>query len=65
MDPVCQLIFTGDVGEHPLAWVQRLVQQVSQVLAPACAPLFLTDGLREYLPRVCPPLRPVEALRAP
>jgi hypothetical protein len=28
---------------------QRLVHQVTQVLAPDCAPLFLTDGFREYL----------------
>ena len=28
---------------------QRLVHQVAQVLAPDCAPLFLTDGFREYL----------------
>jgi hypothetical protein len=28
---------------------QRLVHQVVQVLAPDCAPLFLTDGFREYL----------------
>ncbi|HSX79985.1 MAG TPA: hypothetical protein VLQ80_15610 [Candidatus Saccharimonadia bacterium] len=28
---------------------QRLVHHVAQVLAPDCAPLFLTDGFREYL----------------
>ena len=28
---------------------QRLVHQVMQVLVPECAPLFLTDGFREYL----------------
>jgi hypothetical protein len=28
---------------------QRLVHQVTRVLAPHCAPLFLTDGFREYL----------------
>jgi hypothetical protein len=28
---------------------QRFVHHVTQVLAPDCAPLFLTDGLREYL----------------
>src|SRR6266571_7483802 len=27
---------------------QRFVHHVTQVLAPDCAPLFLTDGLREY-----------------
>jgi IS1 family transposase len=49
MDPVCKLILAVDVGERTLAMAQRLVHQVTQVLAPECAPLFLTDGFREYL----------------
>ena len=49
MDPVCKLILAGDVGDRTLAMAQRLVHQVTQVLAPDCAPLFLTDGFREYL----------------
>jgi IS1 family transposase len=49
MDPVCKLILTVDVGDRTLAMAQRLVHQVTQVLAPDCAPLFLTDGFREYL----------------
>src|SRR2546427_9597737 len=28
---------------------QRFVHHVTQVLAPDCAPLFLTDGFREYM----------------
>ena len=28
---------------------QRVVHQVAQVLAPDCAPLFLTDGFRAYM----------------
>jgi hypothetical protein len=43
MDPVCKLTLAGDVGERTLAMAQRLVHQVTQVLAPDCAPLFLTD----------------------
>jgi hypothetical protein len=27
---------------------QRVVHQVSRVLAPGCVPLFLTDGLKDY-----------------
>src|SRR6266567_6552616 len=27
---------------------QRVVHQVTQVLAPGCVPLFLTDGFKEY-----------------
>jgi len=38
-----------DVGERTLALAQRVVHQVVQVLAPDCAPLFLTDGFREYM----------------
>jgi hypothetical protein len=38
-----------DVGDRTLAMAHRLVHQVTQVLAPACAPLFLADGFREYL----------------
>jgi transposase-like protein/IS1 family transposase len=49
MDPVCKLILAVDVGERTLAMAQRLVHQVAQVLAPECAPLFLSDGFREYL----------------
>jgi IS1 family transposase len=49
MDPVGKLILAVDVGERTLALAQRLVHQVTQVLTPYCAPLFLTDGLREYL----------------
>jgi transposase-like protein/IS1 family transposase len=49
MDPICKLILAVDVGERTLAMAQRLVHQVTRVLTPHCAPLFLTDGLREYL----------------
>jgi hypothetical protein len=49
MDPVCKLILSVDIGDRTLAMAQRLVHQVTQVLAPDCAPLFLTDGFREYV----------------
>jgi IS1 family transposase len=49
MDPVSKLIVAWDVGPRTQAIAQRLVHQVTQVLAPECAPLFLTDGFREYL----------------
>ena len=49
MEPVCKLILAVDVGDRTLTMAQRLVHQVTQVLAPHCAPLFLTDGLRDYL----------------
>jgi IS1 family transposase len=49
MDPESKLLLAIDVGERALAMAQRVVHQVVQVLAPDCAPLFLTDGFREYL----------------
>jgi transposase-like protein/IS1 family transposase len=50
MEPVSKLILTVDVGERTLIMAQRLGHQITQVLAPDCAPLFLTDGFRDYLP---------------
>src|SRR6266481_1798989 len=49
MDPESKLLLAIDVGNRTLAMAQRLVHHVAQVLAPDCAPLFLTDGFREYL----------------
>src|SRR5207248_9565386 len=61
-----------DVGNRTLAMAQRVVHQVVQVLAPDCAPLFLTDGFREYLTAllthyghwVQPPRRPGKGAEA-
>jgi hypothetical protein len=49
IDPVTKLLLAIDVGDRTLAMAQRVVHQVAQVLAPDWAPLFLTDGFREYL----------------
>jgi hypothetical protein len=49
MDPVTKLLLTLDVGDRTLALAQRVVHKVVQVLAPGCMPLFLTDGLQEYM----------------
>jgi len=49
MDPVTKLLLTIDIGDRTLAMAQRVVHQVVEVLAPGCAPLFLTDGFREYM----------------
>jgi hypothetical protein len=43
------LLLAIDVGDRTLAMAQRVVHHVAQVLAPDCAPLFVTDGFREYL----------------
>jgi len=49
MDPESKLLLAINVGDRTLAMAQHLVHSVAQVLAPDCAPLFLTDGFREYL----------------
>jgi IS1 family transposase len=49
MDPASKLLLAIDVGNRTLAMAQRVVHHVAQVLAPDCAPLFLTEGFREYL----------------
>jgi IS1 family transposase len=48
MDPESKLLLAIDVGNRTRAMAQRVVHQVVQVLAPDCAPLFLTDGLKDY-----------------
>jgi IS1 family transposase len=48
MDPQSKLLVVVDVGCRTLAMAQRIVHQVTQVLAPGCVPLFLTDGLKDY-----------------
>jgi len=49
MDPESKLVLALDVGKRTLALAQRVVHHVTQVLAPDCAPLFLTDGSRAYM----------------
>src|SRR2546423_8573087 len=46
--PESKVLLAIDVGDRTLAMAQRMVHQVAQVLAPDCAPLFLTDGFKEY-----------------
>ena len=48
MDPETKLLLGIEVGTRTLAMAQRVLHQVAQCLAPACLPLFLTDGYQEY-----------------
>jgi IS1 family transposase len=48
MDPTSKLLVVVDVGCRTLAMAQRVVHQVTQVVAPGCVPLLLTDGLKDY-----------------
>jgi hypothetical protein len=50
LDPTSKLLVVVDVGSRTLAMAQRVVHQVSRVLAPGGVPLFLTDGLKDYGP---------------
>ena len=45
MDPTSKLLVVVDIGSRTLAMAQRVVHQVTRVLAPGCMPLFVTDGL--------------------
>jgi len=49
LDPESKLLLAIDAGDRTLAMAQRVIHHVAQVLAPDCAPLFLTDGFREYM----------------
>src|SRR5215510_10873502 len=49
LEPESKLLLVMEVGERTLARAQRVVHHVAQLVAPDCAPLFLTDGFREYL----------------
>jgi IS1 family transposase len=48
MDPKSKLLVVVDVGSRTLAMAQRVVHQVTRVLAPGCVPLFVTDGFKAY-----------------
>ena len=48
LDPQSKLLVVVDVGTRTLAMAQRVVHQVTRVLAPGGVPLFLTDGLKDY-----------------
>jgi hypothetical protein len=48
MDTTSKLLVVVDVGCRTLAMAQRVVHQVTAVLALGCVPLFLTDGLKDY-----------------
>ena len=50
MDPTSTLLLMVDVGSRTLAMAQRVGQQGTQMLAPGCVPLCVTDGLKDYAP---------------
>jgi IS1 family transposase len=48
IDPESKRLLVIESGPRTLAMAQRVVHQVTEVLAPGCVPLFLTDGLKDY-----------------
>jgi hypothetical protein len=40
------------VGDRGLAMAQAILRQITQLLAPGCLPLFLSDGNPSYLPAI-------------
>jgi len=47
MDPQSKLLVVVEVGSRTLALAQRVGHQVTEVVAPGCVPLLLTDGLKD------------------
>ena len=64
MDPRSKLLVVVDVGSRTLAMAQRVVHQVTEVLAPGCVPLFLTDGLKDYATALLTHFGSLDATRA-
>ena len=48
-DPESKLLLSVQVGERTLAMAQAMLHQITQLLAPGCVPLFLSDGYAHYL----------------
>ena len=52
MDPESKLLLSAQVGDRGPAMAQAVLHQISQLLAPGCVPLFLSDGNPTYLPAI-------------
>jgi IS1 family transposase len=49
IDPESEVLLSVQVGERTLAMAQAVLHQLTQLLAPGCVPLFLSDGYAHYL----------------
>jgi IS1 family transposase len=66
LDPTSKLLVVVEVGSRTLAMAQRVVPQVTAMLAPGCVPLFVPDGFNEYKTAILAPFgswRPPERRR--
>ena len=52
IDPESKLMLSAQVGERSPAMAQAVLHQITQLLAPGCVPLFLSDGNPNYLPAI-------------
>ncbi len=52
IDPESKLMLNAQIGERSLAMAQAVLHQITQLLAPGCVPLFLSDGNPTYLPAI-------------
>src|SRR5206468_9443440 len=56
--PESTLLLASEVGARTLAMAQRVGHHVAQVVAPDCAPRWLTDGFRASMTAVLTPYGP-------
>jgi IS1 family transposase len=49
IDPQSKLLLSVQVGERTLAMAQAVLHQITQLVAPGCVPLFVSDGYPNYL----------------
>jgi IS1 family transposase len=49
IDPQSKLLLSVQVGERTLAMAQAMLHQITQLVAPGCVPLFVSDGYPNYL----------------
>jgi transposase-like protein/IS1 family transposase len=52
IEPESKLMVGLQVGDRGLAMAQAILHQITQLLAPGCLPLFLSDGNPNYLPAI-------------
>lgn len=52
IDPESKLMLSAQSGDRSPAMAQAVLHQIAQLLAPGCAPLFLSDGNPSYLPAI-------------
>jgi hypothetical protein len=52
IDPESKLMLSAPSGDRSPAMAQAVLHQITQLLAPGCLPLFLSDGNPSYLPAI-------------